>query len=228
VLRGVTFHVAPQRLLGVIGRTGSGKTTLTRLLPRFYDPDAGVVRLGGVDVREVAITALRARVGLVTQEAHLFNATVRDNLTLFDDRVPDERLVEVLASLGMEPWLQSLPAGLDTLLGANGSGLSAGQTQVLACARLPLRDPDIVILDEPSSKLDPATERLVHRALERLLSGRTGVIVAHRLSTFALVDDILVLEGGEALEYGPRTELALDPTSRYAAMLRLAAEEVVA
>ena len=228
VLRGVTLHLAPQRVLGILGRTGSGKTTLTRLLPRVYDPDAGGVRLGGIDLRTVSVAAVRSRVGLVTQEAHLFDASVRDNLTLFDDSVPDERLADILASLGLGLWLQSLPAGLDTVLGVGGRGLSAGQTQVLACARLLLRDPDVVILDEPSSKLDPATERLVHRAFGRLLAGRTGIIVAHRLATIALADDILILEQGEVLECGPRLTLAMDSTSHYAALLRVTAGEVVA
>jgi ABC-type multidrug transport system fused ATPase/permease subunit len=182
-----------------------------------------VVRLSGIDLRDVSVAAVRARVGLVTQETHLFNASVRDNLTLFDDRVPDARLLEILASLGMEQWLRELPDGLDTRLGAGGSGLSAGQSQILACARLLLRDPDLVILDEPSSKLDPATERLVHRALGRLLAGRTGIIVAHRLSTFAYADDLLILEQGEIVEYDSRLALAADPDSRYAAMLRLEA-----
>ena len=225
VLRGVTLHLAPRRVLGIMGRTGSGKTTLTRLLPRFYDPAAGVVCLGGVDLRTVAVAAVRARVGLVTQEAHLFNASIRDNLTLFDNSVPDERLVDILESLSMGPWLHELPAGLATVLGAGGIGLSAGQTQVLACARLLLRDPDLVILDEPSSKLDSATERLVHQALGRLLAARTGIIVAHRLSTVAFADDILILERGEVLEHGPRLTLAAAPTSHYSAMLRLAAGE---
>lgn len=228
VLRGVTLHLEPRRVLGVLGRTGSGKTTLTRLLPRFYDPDAGSVRLGGVDVRDVAIAVVRSRIGLVTQESHLFTASVRDNLTLFDDDVPDERLVDVLESVGMGDWLRELPAGLDSALGAGGQGLSAGQTQLLACARLLLWEPDLVILDEPSSKLDPATERLVHRAFGRLMAGRTGLIVAHRLSTFVLADDILVLEDGAVMEHGPRLALAADPRSRYSAMLRLAAGEVPA
>jgi ABC-type multidrug transport system fused ATPase/permease subunit len=228
VLRGVSLRLEQQRVLGIMGRTGSGKSTLTRLLPRFYDPEIGRVRLSGVDVRGVTIPAVRSRVGLVTQESHLFGASVRDNLTLFDDRVPDERLVAVLADLGLGLWLRDLPAGLETMLGAGGQGLSAGQTQVLACARLLLREPDLVILDEPSSRLDPATERLVHRAFGRLLEGRTGIIVAHRLSTFTLVDDILVLENGEVTEHGPRLALAADPSSRYAAMLRVAAGEVLA
>jgi ABC-type multidrug transport system fused ATPase/permease subunit len=225
VLRDVTLHLPAQRVLGIVGRTGSGKTTLTRLLPRFYDPDSGAVCLGGVDLRTVSVAAVRSRIGLVTQEAHLFNASLRDNLTLFDDGVPNQRLIDILESLGLDAWLRELPAGLDTVLGAGGSGLSAGQAQIVACARILLRDPDVVILDEPSSKLDPATERLVHQALGRLLAGRTGIIVAHRLSTFTFADDILVLEQGEVLEHGPRLTLAADPTSHYSARLRLAAGE---
>jgi ATP-binding cassette, subfamily B, bacterial len=226
VLRDISVRLEPGRVLGVVGRTGSGKTTLTRLLPRFYDPLAGVVRLGGVDLRTVRLAAVRARIGLVTQEVHLFNASVRDNLTLFDDGVPDDRISAVLETLGLAGWLRALPQGLDTPLGPGGAGLSAGQAQVLACARIFLRDPDVVILDEASSRLDPATERLVHTALGRLLEGRTGIIVAHRLATVAYADDILVLEDGRVREYGPRLALAADPTSRFAALLRVATEEV--
>ena len=228
VLRDVSVSVAPGRVLGVVGRTGSGKTTLTRLLPRFYDPRQGVVRLGGVDVRTVSLAAVRERIGLVSQEVHLFNASVRDNLTLFDDSVSDERISSVLQTLGLASWLQALPGGLDTPLGPDGAGLSAGQAQVLACARVLLRDCDLVILDEASSRLDPATERLVHRALGRLLAGRTGIIVAHRLSTFAYADDILVLDDGQIREHGARRDLAADPTSHFARLLRAAAEGVPA
>jgi len=226
VLRDVTLRLEPGRVLGVVGRTGSGKTTLTRLLPRFYDPLAGVVRLGGVDLREVHLAAVRARIGLVTQEVHLFNASVRDNVTLFDDGVPDARISAVLTTLGLDEWLRELPGGLDTLLGPSGAGFSAGQAQVLACARIFLRDPDVVILDEASSRLDPATERLVHTALGRLLAGRTGIIVAHRLATLAYADDILVLEDGQVREYGPRLALTADPTSRFAGLLKAAREEI--
>ena len=226
VLRDVSMSLAPGRVLGVVGRTGSGKTTLTRLLLRFYDPLAGVVRLGGVDLRAVRLAAVRARIGLVTQEVHLFHASVRDNLTLFDDSVSDEQLCAVLDTLGLTSWLRDLPRGLDTELLAGGAGLSAGQAQVLACARILLRDPDLVILDEPSSRLDPATDRLVHRALGRLLAGRTGIIVAHRLTTLAYADDILVLEDGQVREYGPRLTLAADPTSRFAGLLRVETSEV--
>jgi ABC-type multidrug transport system fused ATPase/permease subunit len=224
VLREISLRLEPGRVLGVVGRTGSGKTTLTRLLPRFYDPQAGVVRLGGVDPRTVRLAAVRERIGLVTQDVRLFHASVRENLTLFDDRVPDAQILAVLEILGLADWLRELPQGLHTVIGADGAGLSAGQIQVLACARIFLRDPDLVILDEASSRLDPATERLVHRALGRLLEGRTGIIVAHRLATIAYADDILVLEDGRVREYGPRLALAADPTSRFAELLRVATE----
>jgi ABC-type multidrug transport system fused ATPase/permease subunit len=226
VLRDISVRIEPGRVLGVVGRTGSGKTTLTRLLARFHDPGSGVVRLGGVDLRMVRLPAVRGRIGLVAQDVHLFDASVRDNLTLFDDGVPDDRIGAVLDTLGLAGWLRELPRGLDTPLGPGGAGLSAGQAQVLACARVFLREPDLVILDEASSRLDPATERLVHTALGRLLAGRTGIIVAHRLDTVAFADDILVLEDGQVREHGPRLALAADPTSRFAGLLRLATEEV--
>jgi ABC-type multidrug transport system fused ATPase/permease subunit len=228
VLRDISVRLEPGRVLGVVGRTGSGKTTLTRLLLRFYDPLAGVVRLGGVNLRAVPLAAVRSRIGLVSQEVHLFHASVRDNLTLFDESVPDGRISAVLDTMGLASWLRELPRGLDTLLESSGAGLSAGQAQVLACARILLRDPDLVILDEASSRLDPATDRLVHTALGRVLAGRTGIIVAHRLATIAYADDILVMEDGQVREHGPRRALAADPGSRFAALLRVASEEVSA
>ena len=227
VLRDLSVRLEPGRVLGVVGRTGSGKTTLTRLLPRFYDPSVGTVRLGGVDLRDVRIAAVRSRIGLVSQDVHLFNASVRDNLTLFDDGVPDDRIRAAIDTLGLADWLRELPHGLDTLLGSGGVGLSAGQAQVLACARIFLRDADVVILDEASSRLDPATERLVHTALGRLLKGRTGIIVAHHLTTVAYADDILLLDEGRVREYGPRRVLAADPTSHFAGLLRVASAEVI-
>lgn len=226
ILHNISLSLSPGHVLGVVGRTGSGKTTLTRLLLRFYDPSTGIVRLGGVDLRKASLAAVRARIGLVTQEIHLFQASVRDNLTLFDDSVPDERISDALDKLGLADWLRELPCGLDTPLGPGGAGLSAGQAQVLACARVLLGDPDLVILDEPSSRLDPVTDRLVHTALGRLLRGRTGIIVAHRLATLAYADDILVLEDGQVREYGPRLALTADPTSRFAELLRAATSEV--
>jgi ATP-binding cassette subfamily B protein len=226
VLREVRVALSPGRVLGVVGHTGSGKTTLTRLLLRFHDPQTGVVRLGGVDLRCVRLAALRERIGLVTQEVQIFQASVRDNLTLFDDGVPDERIRAALEAVGLADWLRELPRGLDTLLQPGAAALSAGQAQVLACARILLRDPDLVILDEPSSRLDPATDRLVHTALGRMLEGRTGIIVAHRLDTLAYADDILVLEDGQVREHGPRLALAADPASRFAELLRIETTEV--
>lgn len=227
ILHAVNLRLGPGRVLGVVGRTGSGKTTLTRLIARLYDPSAGAVRLGGVDLRDVRLDAVRSRVGVVAQEVQLFSASLRDNLTLFDEHVPEARLAAALADLGLSGWLRGLPDGLNTRLGAGGLGLSAGQAQLLACARILLRDPDLVILDEASSRLDPATERLAHAALARLLAGRTGIIVAHRLETVALADEILVLEGGRVREHGPRLALAADPASHFAGLLRLASEERV-
>lgn len=226
ILKKVSVSLPAGRVLGIVGHTGSGKTTLTRLLLRFYDPLAGVVRLGGVDLQTVRLAAVRTRIGLVTQEVHLFHASARDNLTLFDNDVPDERIRMVLKNLDLTTWLQELPDGLDTLLVPGSAGVSAGQAQVLACARVLLRDPDLVILDEPSSRLDPATDRLVQAALNRLLDGRTGIIVAHRLATLVYADDILILENGQVREYGTRLALAADPTSRFAELLRVTAEEV--
>ena len=225
VLRDISMRVEPGRVLGVIGRTGSGKTTLTRLIPRFYDPLDGSVSLGGVDVRSVPVAAVRSRIAIVSQEVNLFNASVRDNVTLFDDGVSDERVVAALDTLGLGAWLREQPLGLRARLGPGAVGLSAGQAQALACARIFLQDPDIVILDEASSRLDPATERSIHAALGQLLNDRTGIIVAHRLATMAYADDIAVLNDGRLVEHGPRVELAANPNSHFASLLR-AAEEV--
>ncbi|GCE15629.1 ABC transporter ATP-binding protein [Tengunoibacter tsumagoiensis] len=224
ILRNISVSLAPGRVLGIVGHTGSGKTTLTRLLMRFSDPLTGSVRLGGVDLRSVQLRAVRSRIALVTQEVQLFHASVRDNLTLFDERIPDEQICQVLDTLGLSSWLQELPAGLETHLFSEGVGLSAGQSQILACARVLLLDPDLVILDEASARLDPATDRLVHNALRQLLEGRTGIIVAHRLETIAYAHDVLVLEQGQVCEYGPRQLLASTPDSRFAQLLQVAEE----
>jgi ATP-binding cassette, subfamily B, bacterial len=222
VLRGVSFTVRPREVLGLLGRTGSGKTTITRLLLRLYDPTAGRVLLGGVDLRRLRRDGLRREVAMVTQDVQLFRSTVRDNLTLFDRSVPEGSVLGALERLGLLPWLERLPRGLDTPLGPGGEGLSAGEAQLLACGRVFLRDPRVVVLDEASSRLDPATERLISGAIDRLLEGRTGIVVAHRLETVQRTDAVLVLEGGRVVEWGPRAALGADPRSRYAALLRSA------
>ena len=228
VLRDVSFRIEPGAVLGLLGRTGSGKTTISRLLFRLYDPSAGVVRLGGVDVRDVRLAALRGRIGLVTQDVQLFEGTLRDNVTLFDAAVPDARLREVFTDLGLDEWLRRLPAGLDTPLGAGGRGLSAGEAQLVALARVFLKDPALVVLDEASSRLDPLTEQLLERAVTRLLDGRTGVVIAHRMATVERAEAIVILEDGRVAEHGRRAELARDPASRLARLLRAGDTEALA
>jgi ATP-binding cassette subfamily B protein/ATP-binding cassette subfamily C protein len=227
VLDGVSFRIAAGRTLGILGRTGSGKTTLMRLLFRLYDVSRGAIRIGGRDIRTVQFMSLCQRVGMVTQEVQLFHATVRENLTFFDPRIPDERIRAVLEDLELLSWYHSLPNGLDTMLAAGSSGLSAGEAQVLAFTRVFLRSPGLVILDEASSRLDPATERLIERAVDRLLADRTGIIIAHRLATVMRADDILILEGGRIREYGEREALRNNPGSRFAELLRTGMEEVL-
>jgi ATP-binding cassette subfamily B protein len=229
-LRNLTFRLRPGRVLGLLGRTGSGKTTLARLLLRLYDPTGGEIRLGGVQPAAARLNELRQRVGLVTQDVQLFQGTIRDNLTFFNPHVTDERLLAILADLGLSAWLQALPQGLETELAAAGQGLSAGQAQLLALARVFLTDPGLVILDEASARLDPATERLIEQAVARLLDPphRTGIIIAHRLATVERADDILLLDEGRLVEYGERAALAGNPTSRFYRLLQTGLEEVLA
>lgn len=226
-LSDINFELAPGMVLGLLGRTGSGKTTLARLLVRLYDPEHGTIRMGGTDLRATTGDALRRRVAMVTQDVHLFQATVRENLTLFARGIPDAQLTTVLEEIGLGAWLRGLPAGFDTELSGSG-GLSAGEAQLLALARVFLRDPGLVIMDEASSRLDPATEQLLERAIDRLLRGRTAVIIAHRLATVQRADQIMILEQGRIVEYGRRMELTADPNSRFSAALRIGMEEVLA
>jgi len=227
VLHDLDVALEAGRTLGVLGRTGSGKTTLVRLLTRLYDPVGGTVTLGDVALRHTNMTDLRRRVGMVTQDVQLFRATVRDNLTFFDQEMDDRKIHAVLDELGLSDWVQALPHGLDTTLEAGGGGLSAGEAQLLAFTRIFLRDPGLVILDEASSRLDPVTEQLIERAVDRLMAGRTGIVIAHRLSTVTRADDILILEGGRVVEFGNRRALAGDPDSRFSFFLRVGMEEVL-
>jgi len=228
VLENVGFELTAGRSLGLLGRTGSGKTTLSRLLFRFYDPSRGRVCLDGVPLTDVSLRRLRRHVGMVTQEVQLFKASVRENLTLFDDSVSDERIRSILTELGLGDWLARLPDGLDTQLEAGGSGLSAGEGQLLAFARVFLKDPGLVVLDEPSSCLDPATERLIEQAMNRLLRGRTAIIIAHRLATVERVDDIMIMESGRIAEHGERSALEADASSRFSGLLRTGIGESIA
>jgi ATP-binding cassette, subfamily B, bacterial len=227
VLQHINFALQPGKVLGLLGRTGSGKTTLTRLLFRFYDPVAGHISLNEVDLRNLKLNVLRKRIGLVTQEVQLFQASVRDNLTFFDASISDERILQTLSELGLVEWLSKLSAGLDTELGSGNSGLSAGEAQLLAFARVFLADPGLVVMDEASSRLDPATEQLIERAVDKLLRGRTAIIIAHHLGTVQRADEILILEDGQMLEYGARRDLIANPGSRFSQLLRTGLQEVL-
>jgi ATP-binding cassette, subfamily B, bacterial len=228
VLADVSFRLGERRVLGLLGRTGSGKTTLTRLIARLYEPARGSITLNDVRLGDIAIADLRDRVALVTQDVQLFSATVRNNLTLYDDSIDEVAIWSALEQVDMADWARALPRGLDTELASAGSDLSAGQAQLLAFARACLRVPGLVILDEASSRLDPATEQRLEHAVDALLRERTAIIIAHRLKTVERADDILILEDGRIVEYGPREALAIDPNSRYYALLNYGAEEVLA
>ena len=227
VLGDLSFELKPGSVLGLLGRTGSGKTTLTRLIFRLYDPTAGQIRLHGLDLREARLAALRRHVAIVTQEVQLFRASVRDNLTFFDRSIPDRQILAVLEELELGDWYRSLPDGLDTRLESGGHSLSAGEAQLLAMTRIFLRSPGLVILDEASSRLDPVTEQRLERAIDRLLQNRTAIIIAHRLGTVQRAGEIMILEDGRVSEYGDRLQLAADPQSRFYSLLQTGLEEVL-
>ena len=218
------LRLQPNEVLGLFGRTGSGKTTLTRLLLRLYDVDSGRVLVAGRDVRQWPLRQLRSQVGIVTQNVQLFQASIRDNLTFFDRTVPDTRIREAIEELGLALWFASLGAGLDAQLQVGSGGLSAGEAQLVAFTRIFLRDPGVIVLDEASSRLDPATEAFLERAVTRLLTNRTGILIAHRLSTVQRADRILILENGQIQEQGDRSALATDSSSYYHRLLQLGAE----
>jgi ABC-type multidrug transport system fused ATPase/permease subunit len=225
VLKNLSFQLSPGKSLGLLGRTGSGKTTITRLLFRLYEVNQGQIYVGGKPIEEIQLEALRSQIGMVTQDVQLFNATIRENLTLFNAEIPDDQIMSVIEELELSDWYESLPNGLDTLL--SDTGLSAGEAQLLAFARVFLKNPRVVILDEPSSRLDPATEQRIDRAVQRLLRGRTSIIIAHRLGTVQQVDDIMILADGEIQEYGERTQLVRNPGSLFSGLLKTGLEEVI-
>ncbi|MEZ5174809.1 MAG: ABC transporter ATP-binding protein [Acidimicrobiia bacterium] len=228
VLDDVSFTIRQGRVVGLLGRTGSGKSTVARLVTRLHEPQHGVVRIDQKPTWDIEPSILRRRVAMVTQDVQLFRASVRDNLTFFDRSVSDQELMEVLTRLELDPWLASLPNGLDMMLESGSGGLSAGQAQLLAFTRVFLRDPGLVVLDEASSRLDPATEALLERAVDHLLTGRTAIIIAHRLSTITRADDIVILDDGKVIEAGERQHLMADEHSVFSRLLATGMEEALA
>jgi ATP-binding cassette subfamily B protein len=207
VLRDVSLVVEEGERLALVGPTGAGKSTLAKLMARMYDPTEGRVTLGGVDLREVSISELRGRIVVVPQEGFLFNATIGENIRIARGDATDEDVVQALTVLGIEQRFLSLPQGLDTQVQERGSRFSAGEKQLVSLARAALVDPQVLVLDEATSSLDPGTELLVERALERLMEGRTSLVIAHRLSTAERCDRVAVVQDGCLVEIGPHDEL---------------------
>ncbi|SEG65510.1 ATP-binding cassette, subfamily B [Thermomonospora echinospora] len=209
VLHGVTFTAAPGELVALVGPSGAGKTTLTHLVSRLYDVTEGAVRIGGRDVRDLTLESLRDTVGVVTQDAHLFHDSIRANLRYARPEASEEEIVEALKGAHIWDLVASMPEGLDTVVGDRGYRLSGGEKQRLAIARLLLKAPSVVILDEATAHLDSESEAAVQRALKTALAGRTSLVIAHRLSTIREADQILVVDGGRIAERGRHEELLL-------------------
>ena len=209
-LQGVDLHVPAGTTCALVGRTGSGKSTLASLLSRAVEPERGSVFLGGADVLDVELQRLRSAVGVVTQRTEILAGTLAENITLFRP-VSRAEVEGALSELGLDTWVAGLPDGLDTVLGPGGTSLSSGEEQLVAFARLLVRDVRIVVLDEATARMDPVTEAHVVRAADRLLAGRTGLLVAHRLSTTERAEQVAVLDGGRVVQQGPRDRLAVEP-----------------
>ena len=210
VLHDIDLEIAPNTRVAVVGETGSGKTTLAKLLTRLMDPTSGVVRLDGIDLRDVPFASLRERVVLVPQEGFLFDATLRANALYGKLDATDAQIQEAVEQLGLTDWLETLPWGLDTRVGQRGESLSAGERQLVALVRAHLADPDLLVLDEATSAVDPALEMRISRALERLQRGRTSVTIAHRMSTAENADEVVVVDKGRIVQRGPHARLVAE------------------
>jgi ATP-binding cassette subfamily B protein len=210
VLHHVSFRVAPGELVALVGPSGAGKTTISQLVPRMYDVRSGTVRIEGCDVRDVTLRSVRDTVGVVTQDAHLFHDTIRANLAYARPEASEEQMWTALEAAAVSAVVRALPDGLDTVVGDRGYRLSGGEKQRLAIARLLLKEPSIVVLDEATAHLDSESEAAVQRALATALEGRTSLVIAHRLSTVRDADRILVVDGGRVVESGRHAQLLAD------------------
>lgn len=207
VLSDVTFTAQPGQTIAIVGPTGAGKTTIINLLPRFYDVTAGAVRVDGIDVRDVSSESLRHQIGIVLQDTFLFSTSVMENIRFGRPEAADDEVIAAAKLANADTFIERLPEKYDTVLGERGSGLSQGQRQLLSIARAALADPRILILDEATSSVDTRTERLIQRAIDQLLHGRTSFVIAHRLSTIRNADEILVLDHGQIIERGKHADL---------------------
>ncbi|WZH53959.1 MAG: ABC transporter ATP-binding protein [Nocardioides alkalitolerans] len=216
VLRDVSLRIAAGRRVAVVGETGSGKSTIAKLLTRLVDPTSGAVRLDGLDLREVRGASLRRRVVLVPQEGFLFDDTVLANARYGDLDADEARVLAAAAEIGLDDWIAGLPEGVHTRVGQRGESLSAGERQLVALLRAHLADPDLLVLDEATSAVDPALEMRINRALERLMAGRTAITIAHRLSTAEKADEVVVVDAGRIVQHGPHAELVAAEGSVYA------------
>ncbi len=218
VLRDVTLEIDAGRRVAIVGETGSGKSTFAKLLTRLMDPSRGSVRLDGVDVRDIGEASLRRSVVLVPQEGFLFDDTLRANVRYGKLDATDDEILASAQELGLSDWVAGLPRGLDTRVGQRGESLSAGERQLVALLRAHLADPDLLVLDEATSSVDPALEMRIGRALERLMSGRTSVTIAHRLSTAESADEVVVVDKGRVVQRGAHRDLVAEPGSVYAGL----------
>jgi ATP-binding cassette subfamily B protein len=207
ILKGVSFAAEPGQMVALVGPSGAGKTTLSHLVPRLYDVTTGAVRIDGQDVREVTLSSLADAIGMVTQDAHLFHDTIAANLRYARPDATDRELVEACTAARIHDLIVALPDGYATIVGERGYRMSGGEKQRLAIARVLLKSPAIVILDEATAHLDSETELLIQQALAEALTGRTSLVIAHRLSTIQAADQILVMDEGRIVERGPHHEL---------------------
>jgi len=207
VLKDINFHVERGQIIAFVGHTGAGKTTIANLIPRFYDVTRGAVIIDGMDVRNVQMDSLRDQIGIVLQDTFLFSDTVMENIRYGKIDASDEEVIEAAQLVAAHDFIERLPEGYDTILGERGSGLSQGQRQLIAIARVALMNPKILILDEATSSVDTRTERIIQAAFEKLLAGRTSFVIAHRLSTIKHADQVILMQEGEIIERGTHLEL---------------------
>lgn len=227
VIDDVNFCLEKGKVLGILGRTGSGKTTLARLTSKLYDTDSGEILINGVDIKNLSDDFIRSNISFVTQEVQIFNGTIRDNLTIFDESIKDEEIMNIIEDIGIYDWFEKLSDGLDTPISTENPGLSSGELQLLTFLRVFLKNPKLIILDEATSRLDPITEKYLERAMESLVKNRTVIIIAHKLKTVLKADEILILEDGKVVENDSTTKLKMDKKSRFSILLEKGLEEVL-